>query len=107
MRLGYHAHHLRLLLMTARLLALVLLIPALSSAQTVTGTLQGTVKDQSGGVLPGTTVSARNRDTAQIRETVTNGAGYYVLPFLSIGVYEVTATLAAFRTVVHERVAIA
>src|SRR5712691_4791769 len=106
MRLGYHEHHLRPLLMTARLLALVLLVPALSSAQTVTGTLQGTVKDQSGGVLPGTTVSARNRDTGQTRETVTNGAGYYVLPFLSSGGYELTATLAGFRTVVHEQVTI-
>ena len=92
--------------MTARLLALVLLVPALSSAQTVTGTLQGTVKDQSGAVLPGTTVSARNRDTGQTRETVTNGAGYYVLPFLSIGGYELTARLAGFRTVVHEQVSI-
>lgn len=35
--------------MTIRLVALLFLLPALSSAQTVTGTLQGTVKDQSGG----------------------------------------------------------
>src|SRR5262245_11704586 len=92
--------------MTARLLLLLLLIPSLSSAQTVTGTLQGTVKDQSGGVLPGTTVSARSRDTGQVRETVTNGAGYYVLPFLPIGGYEVSAALAGFRTIVHQQVAI-
>ncbi len=94
--------------MTALLLVLVLvlLVPALSSAQTVTGTLQGTVKDQSGGVLPGTTVSAQNRDTGQTRETVTNAAGYYVLPFLSIGGYELTARLAGFRTVVHEQVTV-
>src|SRR5262249_7060364 len=92
--------------MTARLFLLLLLIPSLSSAQTVTGTLQGTVKDQSGGVLPGTTISARSRDTGQVRETVTNGAGYYVLSFLPIGGYEVSAVLAGFKTVVHQQVAI-
>src|SRR6266705_743695 len=92
--------------MTPRLLALVLLLPALSSAQTVTGTLQGTVTDQSGGVLPGTTVSARNRDTGQMRETVTNDVGYYVLSFLPIGGYEVAAMLAGFKTVVHQQVTI-
>ena len=92
--------------MTARLLLLLLLVPSLSSAQTVTGTLQGTVKDQSGGVLPGAMVSAKNRDTGQVRETVTNGAGYYVLPFLPIGGYEVSAALAGFRTVVHQQLAV-
>jgi outer membrane receptor protein involved in Fe transport len=92
--------------MTTRLLALLLLVPTLASAQTVTGTLQGTVKDQSAGVLPGTTVSARNRDTGQIRETVTNDVGYYVLSFLPIGGYELTASLAGFRTVVHEQVTV-
>lgn len=93
--------------MVAMFLILALLVPALSSAQTVTGTLQGTAKDQSGGVLPGTTVSARNQDTGQTRETVTNGAGYYVLPFLPIGSYQVTATLAGFSTVIHQQVTIA
>jgi len=92
--------------MTVRLLLFLLLVPALSSAQTVTGTLQGTVKDQSGGVLPGTTVTARNRDTGQVRQTVTNGAGYYVLTFVPIGGYEVSAALAGFRTVVHQQVVI-
>ncbi len=92
--------------MTVRLLLLLLCFPVLSSAQTVTGTLQGTVKDQSGGVLPGTTVSVRSHDTGQVRETVTNAAGYYVLSFLSIGEYEVSAALPGFTTVVHQQVAV-
>ena len=92
--------------MTPRLMLLLLLIPAPSAAQTVAGTLQGTVKDQSGGVLPGTTVSARSLDTGLVRETVTNAAGYYVLSFLPIGGYEVSAALAGFRTVVHQQVAV-
>ena len=35
--------------------------PGLAVAQTVTGTLQGTVQDASGGVLPGVTVALRYR----------------------------------------------
>ncbi len=92
----------------APFLAIVmLLIPVLSSAQTITGTLQGTVKDASGGVLPGTIVTARSLDTGQRRETVANGVGYYALPFLPIGGYEVTAALAGFKTVSHPHVTIA
>ncbi len=88
-------------------LVFALLVPAWSSAQTVTGTLQGTVKDTSGGVLPGTTVVVRNRETGQTRQTVTNTVGYYVVPFLPIGVYEVAASLSGFKTVVHEQVTVA
>ena len=48
------------------LCALVIsLWPAPAVAQTVTGTLQGTVKDASGGVLPGVTVVARNVETGR------------------------------------------
>lgn len=89
------------------LLFLLTLIPAVSFAQTITGTLQGTVADATGGVLPGVSVTVRGLETGQQRETVTNGAGYYTLPFLPIGVYEVTAALSGFKTVVHERVTIA
>lgn len=86
---------------------IALLIPAAPSAQTVTGTLQGAVKDTSGAVMPGTVVSVRNLETGQARETVTNSVGNYVLPFLPIGSYEVTAALPGFRTVIHPRVTVA
>ncbi len=87
-------------------LAVLLLIPATVFGQTVTGTLQGTITDASGGVLPGATVIAHNQDTGQQRVTVTNGAGYYVVPFLPIGSYEVSAALSGFRTIVRQRVAV-
>ena len=93
--------------MLALVVVATLFVPVSSWAQTVTGTLQGTVKDASGGVLPGTSISVRNRDTGLIRETTANGVGYYVLPYLPIGGYELTATLAGFRTVKYEQVTIA
>ena len=92
--------------MAAFALIVALLVPALLSAQTVTGTLQGTVKDATGAVLPGADVTARNVETGQSRTTVTNQAGYYVQPFLPIGRYEVSATLSGFKTVVRQQVAI-
>jgi len=92
--------------MAALALIVALLFPAVLSAQTVTGTLQGTVKDSTGGVLPGASVSSRNVDTGQSRTTVSNEAGYYVQPFLPIGRYEVSVGLAGFKTVVRQQVAI-
>ena len=97
--------------MLIRALASLTLIAVFASppslhAQTVTGTVQGTVRDSSGAVLPGVTVTARSAETGQARETVSNEAGYYVLPFLPIGRYNVTATLAGFRSVIREGIGV-
>jgi outer membrane receptor protein involved in Fe transport len=87
------------------LCALVInLSPAPALAQTVTGTVQGTVKDASGGILPGVAVVARSAETGATRETVTNEVGFFVLPFLPLGGYDVSAALAGFKTVVREAI---
>lgn len=57
---------------------------AAAAAQTVTGTLQGTVRDTGGGVLPGATVTVRQVETGTERVLVTNGEGFYSAPFLQI-----------------------
>ncbi|HYC93931.1 MAG TPA: carboxypeptidase regulatory-like domain-containing protein [Thermoanaerobaculia bacterium] len=75
-------------------LSLLLALPAV--AQTVTGTMQGTVSDRSGGVLPGVTLTIRNAETGLQRVVVTNEAGFYNAPFLPIGRYDVLAELAGF-----------
>lgn len=91
---------------TRTALAFVLCAAALSpiaaSAQTVTGTMQGTVRDTSGAVLPGVTVTMASVDTGGTRDTVTNDAGFFHTPFLPLGRYRVTATLSNFGTVVRE-----
>ena len=58
--------------MAALALIVVLLFPTILSAQTVTGTLQGTVKDSTGGVLPGASVSSRNVETGQPTQIITS-----------------------------------
>ncbi|MGQ0736193.1 MAG: carboxypeptidase regulatory-like domain-containing protein [Acidobacteriota bacterium] len=72
--------------------------------QTVTGTVQGTIRDSSGGVLPGVSVTARDIDTGRTREAVSNEGGYYNLPFLPLGRYDVSAALSGFKTTVRAAV---
>jgi outer membrane receptor protein involved in Fe transport len=78
-----------------------ILVPAVG-AQTVTGTIQGTVSDTSGGVLPGVSVTIRSADTGAERTVVTNEAGIYSAPFLQIGTYTVRAELSGFGAITRE-----
>ena len=78
---------------TGFLVSLLLVFSFAIHAQTVTGTLTGTVADASGGALPGVTVTIRNADTGLERVVVTNEAGFYSAPFLPAGRYNVSASL--------------
>jgi Carboxypeptidase regulatory-like domain/TonB dependent receptor/TonB-dependent Receptor Plug Domain len=78
------------------LVVLVSLVSVSLVAQTVTGTLSGTVSDRSGAAIPGVTVTAKNAETGLERIIVTNETGYYNAPFLPVGVYNVQAELAGF-----------
>jgi len=79
---------------------------AVAAAQTqiTTGVIQGTVTDETGSVLPGTTVEARNTATNLARTTMTDGDGRYVFLQLPPGPYQVTFSLTGFATLVHENV---
>jgi len=84
---------------------LVTLVPAVSRAQT-TSTMLGVVKDSSGGVLPGVSITAKHLATNGTRTVVTADDGNFVLPFMAVGDYEVTAELSGFDTATR-RVALA
>jgi hypothetical protein len=66
-------------------------------AQTVTGTIVGTVTDQSGAVLPGVSVTILQTATGISKTVITNEAGQYTVPFLQPGIYSVTAELTGFK----------
>ncbi|MBI2822636.1 MAG: TonB-dependent receptor [Acidobacteria bacterium] len=66
-----------------------------------TATISGTVKDETGAVLPGVTVVAENSDTGYSLTTITSDAGNYTVPNLPLGNYRVRAELEGFNTVVH------
>ena len=70
-------------------------------AQVTTGTISGTVSDSTGAVIPGATVNVRNTDTGISRTVTANAAGYFLVPQLALGSYEITAESAGFQTVVR------
>src|SRR5678816_4920460 len=77
----------------------ILLLPALASAQAVsTAQINGTVRDASGGALPGVTITATQTATGFKRETTTGENGLYVLTNLPVGPYQLDATLQGFRS---------
>ncbi len=80
----------------------VLFVAASLVAQVTTGTVLGIVKDQSGAVLPGATITATNVDTGISRTMVTGSRGEYRLQALSLGNYEIQATMAGFQTGVRK-----
>src|SRR5687768_14694030 len=75
-----------------------------AAAQTSTATLQGTITDASGAMLPGVTVKLQSPTTSLSRDVVTNTAGVYVFNFLPAGGYAITAELSGFKTVRHEQI---
>ena len=77
------------------LIAVMLAAPA--AAQTDTASIVGTVSDDSGGVLPGVTVTATQDDTGIVATAVTNSSGQYVFPGLRVGRYSVAAELQGFK----------
>ncbi len=93
-----------ILAMTLGLLAGGLATTVLAQG-TITGSIQGTVKDQEGGVLPGVTVTVRSEAlVAGTMVAVTDERGGYRFPSLPPGVYALEAALAGFQTVTQEGV---
>ncbi len=72
-----------------------------ASAQLDTGAIVGTVRDQSGAIVPGATVTATQEATGVATTTVTSGAGQYAFPSLKIGTYAIAAELTGFRRAVQ------
>ena len=70
---------------------------AAAQGQAINGTIEGTVTDESGGVLPGVTVTLANIDTGGTRVVITNESGLYRAPLLPLGTYRVSAELTGFK----------
>jgi len=70
-------------------------------AQAPTGTILGAVRDASGAIVPGATVTITNRATNFSRTLITNAEGLYSAPALPPGEYEVRVEMTGFRTVVR------
>ena len=75
--------------------ALALVLPV--AAQTITGSITGTVTDPSGAVIPSVKVTAINTGTNLNYTVSTNEAGLYNILFLPIGQYQLTAEIKGFK----------
>ena len=81
--------------------ALILLLTASAAWAQATAQLSGTVRDESGAVLPGVTVTATQTDTGLVRTAVSDDTGGYLLTNLPIGPYQLEVALQGFRTYVQ------
>ncbi len=70
-------------------------------AQDTTATISGTVRDQTGAVMPGVTITTKNVGTNAERNEPTDLAGRYRIRSLPVGNYEVRAELSGFQTSVR------
>ncbi len=78
------------------LLLASLTVPAAAHAQATTGTISGTVTDESKAVLPGVTVTVKNTETGATRNLVTDERGAFRALNLTPGIYSVAAELPGF-----------
>jgi hypothetical protein len=76
----------------------------IASAQQTLGSINGTVTDSSGGVMSNVMVKARNLATNLTQTAISKHNGSYSVPDLPIGTYEVTFSIAGFRTEVHSQI---
>jgi outer membrane receptor protein involved in Fe transport len=71
-------------------------------AQVDTGSILGTVRDPSGAVVPGATVSLTNQNLGLTVKTTTNAEGNFQFPGLRVGEYSLTVEATGFGTVTQQ-----
>ena len=99
----------RQLRILSALLGFIVMAAGPAFAQTVsatTGAINGKVADESGGALPGVTISLSSPSMQGIRTGVSGGDGSFRFPAIPPGTYKVTYELAGFATVVREGVVV-
>src|SRR5882757_6452263 len=95
------------LVLSAWILGFCLMVSLPIHAQVTGATISGTITDASGGVIVGAGISVRNTATGIIRNTTTDSAGFYAVPNLAPGNYEVKVEAKGFSTAVQSNLALA
>ncbi|HEY6467400.1 MAG TPA: TonB-dependent receptor, partial [Candidatus Acidoferrales bacterium] len=94
----------------AAILALVplfLLMAQLSPAQSISGVIAGTLRDQQNQPLPGATITVTNRETGGTYQASSDENGHYRVPEITPGSYDVTVEFPGMQTVKHTEVPVA
>jgi outer membrane receptor protein involved in Fe transport len=97
----------RVLILLSFVLAVSIVFASQVRAQVAGATLSGTINDPSGAVVPKAQVSARNTATGVTRAATTDSAGFYSIPNLLPGNYEVSVTAPGFSTAVQSNIELA
>lgn len=86
---------------------MTLVTAAAAAAQSTTGSIQGTVRDNQEAVVPGATVTVRNVQTNAVRTATTDGSGVYRFLNVPVGSYELTVELTGFSKYVRTGITVA
>src|SRR6267142_5654058 len=87
------------------LLALAISAGPVAAQGVTTASMTGVVKDASGGVIPGASITAVHQPSGTSYEAVTQGDGRFTIPGMRVGgPYAVTAQLAGFSTEVQNNI---
>ena len=86
------------------LVAAVIAWPGVVAAQTVTGTISGTITDSQGQVIPGATVTVVAESTNESRESTSDTKGDFQVTNLLPGKYTVRVALQSFRTLERKNI---
>jgi outer membrane receptor protein involved in Fe transport len=87
----------RIVLFTLLVVGLATVLSVPSIAQVTGATLSGLISDSSGAAIPGAAVSVNNVATGEVRQVITNGEGFYSVPNLLPGMYDVSVTANQFQ----------
>src|SRR6059036_3694577 len=79
------------------IVALIALGTCLVFAQTSTATILGVVRDASGALVPGVSITVKHTESGQTRTVVSDERGTYNAPLLPVGAYEITTTMPGFK----------
>ena len=69
-----------------------------------TATLEGTITDATGAVLPGATIVVHNQATSEERNVESDSAGVYVVPSQPVGTYRVNVTAPGMQSMVANNI---
>ena len=79
------------------ILVIALVAPYTAQAQTFRGSINGTITDTSGAVIPGAKVTATDTATSAARETVSSGAGEFLFSDLPLSTYKIKVEATGFQ----------
>ena len=80
------------------MLCCILSLATIAFAQTATTSLRGVVKDSSGALVQGASITLNDQATGNSYHALTNAAGYYIFPIVSPAHYLITIESAGFAT---------